>query len=286
MVYQQETGESGTEHFQGYVEFKAKISIAGIKKLGPEWARMHLEVRRGTQDEAIAYAKKDATRTGAQVEYGVKIRNGVKRSYDAMIESLKAGDDVKEEHTGEYIRHKRAVDEYLREKNKVTVDQLQVPDLVLYPWQEDIIELIKGVPDDRKIHWRWDQVGGAGKSTFTKYLIKFHGAISISTTSKERVIRGYNGEPVVVLDICRDEGSKKQVNYSVLETLKNGYGFNTMYEPGMKLWKVPHVIVFSNMEPAKECLSLDRWDICNISSELVLYTDEDCIGCTIQDFAS
>lgn len=66
----------------------------------------------------------------------------------------------------------------------------------------------------------------------------------IDTTAKERVIRAYNQEPIVIFDINRQEGKEDQINYGIMETLKNGMGFNTMYEPGMKLWPSPHVLVF------------------------------------------
>lgn len=265
IVYQEETGEDGTPHYQGYVEFKQQTRITAIKKLGPGWDSMHLEVRRGSQEEAIAYCKKEDTRTGGMTEYGIPARSGVCRTYDSMIESIKDDTFDKEEHLGQYLRHKRAVDEHLKEKKKIKREDLQIPDIVLHEWQEDILTLIKGIPDDRKVYWYYDTKGGTGKSTFTKYLIKYEGAIAISTTVKERVIRAYDGEPVIVMDITRQEGQEKSINYSILETLKNGYGFNTMYDPGLKLWKIPHVIVFSNLPPNIDALSSDRWSIHDIT---------------------
>ncbi len=61
LVYQEEIGASGTYHFQGYCELKNRTRMAAIKELlgGPT---VHIERRRGTQAEAIAYCKKDDTR--------------------------------------------------------------------------------------------------------------------------------------------------------------------------------------------------------------------------------
>ncbi len=61
LVYQEEIGESGTYHFQGYCEFKNPVRLTPAKDLlgGPT---VHIERRRGTQAEAIAYCKKDDTR--------------------------------------------------------------------------------------------------------------------------------------------------------------------------------------------------------------------------------
>ncbi len=61
LVYQEEHGESGTYHFQGYCEFKEQTRLAAAKELlgGPQ---VHIEPRRGTQSEAIQYCKKEDTR--------------------------------------------------------------------------------------------------------------------------------------------------------------------------------------------------------------------------------
>lgn len=58
LVYQEEIGESGTYHFQGYVEFKSALVLSAVKALlGSN--RVHVERRQGTQAQAIAYCKKE-----------------------------------------------------------------------------------------------------------------------------------------------------------------------------------------------------------------------------------
>ncbi len=61
LVYQEEISESGTYHFQGYCEFKRQMSLNPAKAL-LGGATVHLERRRGSQAEAIAYCKKVDTR--------------------------------------------------------------------------------------------------------------------------------------------------------------------------------------------------------------------------------
>ncbi len=51
------------------------------------------------------------------------------------------------------------------------------------------------------------------------------------------------------------------VNYEVIESVKNGIVYNTKYESEMRVYKIPHVIVFSNERPDETKLSHDRWDI-------------------------
>lgn len=70
LIYQEEKGDEGTIHFQGYVECREKRAL--------NWLQIHLnnrahyEPRKGTQEEAIAYCKKEETRVegGQSGEFG------------------------------------------------------------------------------------------------------------------------------------------------------------------------------------------------------------------------
>lgn len=53
-----ETSESGTDHIQGYVEFKCNQRLSALKK---RWPRCHAEPRKGTAYQASEYCKKDGT---------------------------------------------------------------------------------------------------------------------------------------------------------------------------------------------------------------------------------
>ncbi len=66
LVYQEEFGESGTYHLQGYCEFKCQTALSTIKTL--LGGQPHIEARRGTAAEASAYCKKEETRApGSEV---------------------------------------------------------------------------------------------------------------------------------------------------------------------------------------------------------------------------
>lgn len=51
-----ETGKEGTPHIQGYIELKSQSRLTTIKKYMP---RAHIEPRKGTQEQAINYCKKE-----------------------------------------------------------------------------------------------------------------------------------------------------------------------------------------------------------------------------------
>lgn len=70
-IYQEEIGESGTPHLQGYIEFTRNVRFAQIHSFsGME--RAYLDLRRGTVDQAIAYASKPEGRLGGPYTYGEK----------------------------------------------------------------------------------------------------------------------------------------------------------------------------------------------------------------------
>nr|WAE42297.1 MAG: replication associated protein [Cressdnaviricota sp.] len=76
LIYQLERcPESGKLHYQGYVEFDCAIRISAVKKTF-NCDTMHLETRLGTQDEAIAYCRKEESRVEGPFEFGVKAIQG------------------------------------------------------------------------------------------------------------------------------------------------------------------------------------------------------------------
>jgi len=69
-TYQQEQCPgTGRLHWQGYIEFQKKIKRDAVKKILCDLT-LHLEKRKGTQQEAIAYCQKDATAVkGTRLEW-------------------------------------------------------------------------------------------------------------------------------------------------------------------------------------------------------------------------
>lgn len=86
LVYQEESGKEGTVHFQGYLETTNRNKLSWLKNNFN--ARAHYEHRRGTQEEAIAYCKKEDTR----VEGGLHGEYGKPRGQDARTARLEAAE--------------------------------------------------------------------------------------------------------------------------------------------------------------------------------------------------
>ena len=57
--------------------------------------------------------------------------------------------------------------------------------LTPYWWQQDIINICKGEPHDRIIHWYWEPEGQTGKSALCKHLAIHHNAFVVQGAGKD-----------------------------------------------------------------------------------------------------
>ncbi len=110
LVYQREKGENGTEHYQGYCEFKKQQRLNGAKALlGGD--TVHIERRMGTALQAIAYCKKDDSRMEGEAfhEFGEPKSPGKRNDLNAFVEDVRSGTkrkrDLVEEHAGTLARY-------------------------------------------------------------------------------------------------------------------------------------------------------------------------------------
>nr|UOF79010.1 rep protein [Cressdnaviricota sp.]UOF82335.1 rep protein [Cressdnaviricota sp.]UOF82790.1 rep protein [Cressdnaviricota sp.] len=92
-VYMKEVGESGTPHFQGYLELKKSQRISFLRKNLP---RAHLERRRGKREQAILYCLKDyiqnmedrRTASDGNIENPITIPQVHLYNYEKTVENL------------------------------------------------------------------------------------------------------------------------------------------------------------------------------------------------------
>lgn len=131
-----------------------------------------------------------------------------------------------------------------------------------YPYQQRIVDIITGPVDPRKIYWFWEPIGNVGKSDFCLHCILNHDVIVFDGAKKD-ILHAYNGEKIVFFDLSRT--CENYVSYDAIEQLKKGFCFSTKYESKMKVYNKPHVIIFANFEPDVSKLSLDRWDVTEIT---------------------
>lgn len=147
---------------------------------------------------------------------------------------------------------------------------IEIPQLVkVYEprgWQLAVMDIIKTEPDDRTIHWFYEEHGNVGKSSLAKYLVVRHNANIVDGDKKsiaQACVKTKHRE-IFIVDIPRI--SRGYVSYGAIEALKNGLIFSGRYETAQVVFNCPHVICFANFYPDVSVMSLDRWNIVHIQS--------------------
>lgn len=83
VVYQRERGVGGTEHFQGYVQWKKQVRMTSIKAILGQ--RVHLEKAKGTPKQASDYCKKEEGRVDGPHEFGEISEAGRRNDLEEFI---------------------------------------------------------------------------------------------------------------------------------------------------------------------------------------------------------
>jgi hypothetical protein len=268
LVYGHEVGDSGTPHLQGYIELKGQYVLNTLKKYLP---RAHIEARRGTPQEAAEYCKKD----GDFIELGEMTQQGERTDIQEMVQAIKEGAspyEVYERFPQNYLKYYKCIKELCGiNRSRHVMNELLCEEYMgteWYQWQADVLGVLSGQPHPRKIYWYYDLQGNTGKSYLTTYLILKYNAFLITGGHKNDIFYAYNNQPIIVFDLPRDfQSEDKKYIFDVMENFKNGRFFSGKYESQMKIFKVPHVIVFANFRPTcgqMLLLSEDRWDITEI----------------------
>lgn len=162
---------------------------------------------------------------------------------------------VAEKYPGQFMRYPSGITQ-LADLVVPKVDE--DPSFKLRPWQECMVKILRGPAHDRHIYWIEDGVGGEGKSRLTTYLCRAMNAIELDGRITDCAF-AYASQPIVVFDLARpmDVLSLKDL-YAVAEKLKNGQLVSSKYQSKLKVFKVPHVVFFSNHPPPIGVWSADR----------------------------
>lgn len=139
LIYQEEMGDNGTPHLQGYVEFTAPVRMSSLRNALPTSVGVaHWERRAGTRDQARDYCRKDGTRLTGPYEYGDWDSGGagnrtdltaVKRMLDDGASDLQVAD----EHFGSWCRYRNSFAAYRALKRTTTDRQDLEVDVMIGP---------------------------------------------------------------------------------------------------------------------------------------------------------
>ena len=261
---------TGRLHLQGYVEFKTKVSFRAIKQaIGDN--TIHIEQRRGTQQQAIDYCKKE---DDDPFEFGEPKVNGRPKGYKTeqindelkqVVEMINDGDSpediLKKEHALHY-RYKTFIEDMVQvNESDKQKDALQewAESIVLNDRQRELCEAVEQ-QNDRGVTWIKDEVGGTGKTVWSKWMIIMKGAIRFTNAKTADLAYAYNGESVVIFDFSRTVSGR--VNYGAIEDLKNGMIFSGKYKSKAKIYpQGPKVVCLANFAPDLSAMFQYRWDV-------------------------
>lgn len=264
LVFGREVGANGTPHLQGYVDFGRRVRFNAAKDyIG---ANAHIEIKRGTPQQAADYCKKD----GDFEEFGdLKKQQGKRTDWDRFTEwvvelgRIPSKREVCKEYPSLYARYKHAVFEIAKahvEPPKLTASEPRMG------WQHLVAGRAAGVPSERGIDFVVDPVGNAGKSWMCRYFVD-------RWPDRVQVLRvGRRDDLAFCIDESKDifafdipRGQMEFFQYSILEMLKDRMVFSPKYQSEMKvLSHVPYVVVFANEQPDMNAMTSDRYNIINV----------------------
>lgn len=111
-AYQLERGDSGTPHLQVYLECSKAVYFTAVKAAFPS---AHIESRRGTQGQAIAYCTKAETRVSGPWFYGEPKKQGDRTDLKNVVAMINDPTctyrDIVSENPETYIRYHRGIRE-------------------------------------------------------------------------------------------------------------------------------------------------------------------------------
>lgn len=266
LCFQKEVAPTtGTPHLQAYIVFKKSKRLSGIKKLFGQ--TIHGVLSNGTPSRNREYCSKSETAVeGSFREYGTlppDPARGKRSDFDLFKEAVAGGLRCKRKARDEFpdlvAKYPRWCYDYLSDQKDISVE-----DHPLYEWQSDLSEILSQAPDDRRVIFVVDKLGGQGKTWFAKWYTKTHEDAQFMEPAKKADM-AYSLQDnlrVLFLNVTRtSESDKTEYLYSFIESVKDGMVFSPKYESRMKYYGKVHVVVMMNQEPAMHLLSQDRYQI-------------------------
>jgi Putative viral replication protein len=258
LVFGKEIGASGTPHLQGFIWLITEASLVqALALLG--CPGIHIEVAKGSPQQASAYCKKD----GDVTEVGeLKSGSGKRNDWHDLRDWLKSlplppSDlELLEQCPHLMARHRASIHWMIQKL--CPHPRLQTGDLRV--WQSALERQLLEAPDDRTVLFVVDPSGNTGKTWFQKFMItKYPNEVQLLLTGKRDDMTYAVDTDRVIFMINVPRSSMEFLQYSVLEMLKDGIVHSPKYESRTKFIKPCHVVVFCNENPDLNKMSADRY---------------------------
>lgn len=270
------TPENGRLHLQGMLELASPLSNKTISN----WLAV-ADVREARDAEALyRYTRKtdDPTFVSGPYEYRTwkpSVGQGKRTDWDGVAEFV---DEMAKNHKSEYEISNAVSLSYPRIFicNSSGITKLILTALARYPhkkpeltalrpFQNHLMQIFQTEPDDRTIHWVYDNEGGAGKSRFAAHLADHHGALILEGKKNDAAYL-FQGQRIVVFDLARTQEDSCKGLYQLAENIKNGRVHSGKYVPVNKISSGSHVVFFANFPPPEGTFSNDRMQTIDLST--------------------
>lgn len=226
LVMQEETGENGTPHLQGYMECHKAMRMRTIKTKMLPHRGFHLEARRGGQAQAIAYCKKTDTRTGRMFEQGTKKRSRGNGAISLIIAGSTMS-EVAEAFPAEFVRNYRGL------------QQLQLINAPKRTWAMEIHIFygLTGTGKSYKAFHDWPEA----------YTVAWPGA------SKQWWWPNYQGQETCVMDEFRH-----QITFGDMIRIMDRYPLQVQSKGGFFNFCSKRLVITTNIDPEDWYVGVDH----------------------------
>lgn len=219
-IFQLEVGDSGTEHYQMYLEFTGAVRETGVRKaLGT--TAVSTFCAKGSKEDNIKYCSKVKGRIGECFRWGTcskefKSEQGKRNDLDRFAVAVrKAGkitEEIKEEFPGHLLHFRKHVKDMLEEEARAKAEAEE-----LAFWQEQIRREDAGEETQGQQQRELILLFGptaVGKTTYAmKDSIRYNNQLPYKKSGSTKWWDGYKGQDCVIIDEWRNKfGSIEDIN--------------------------------------------------------------------------
>jgi hypothetical protein len=234
LVFQEEIGEQGTPHLQGFVQFHKRKQLSGLKKLNKRisWRPMFKD---STPQANRKYCTKEDTRAGQMFEKGTMVTQGQSTDLKEYTDSILSGMDemsIIENHLNNYCKYPRVYDRLKKIRDKASTKDWRTLEVIV----------------------RYGPAG-AGK---TRHVVESYDSVYKLTEQNGKIwFDGYEGEDVLLIDDFYG-----WIPYNVLLSILDGYQLRLEFKGGYTYARWTKVFITSNNHPStwydRDTQALDR----------------------------
>lgn len=259
---------TNTRHLQGFIQFSQRKRLTQCRQL----FQAHWSAMRDTPETCKTYCQKD----GDFEEFGELQSNpgGQPCQWQRLREFVDnhVGVPTRRELLLEFpnlmARYPQAVQDYM----SAVLPPIRLTESTPRDgWQSTLAHRLESTPDARTVDFIVDPLGNNGKTWFCQYMVTAHPdkVQYLRIGKREDLCYAIDTEKSIFLfDIPRAQ--MEFLQYNVLEQIKDRMIFSSKYQSGLKLIRhAVHVVCFCNELPNMEKMSIDRFNIIELSNEVI-----------------